>query len=144
MQMLSQAHPQQPSLTKPIYTESCLAQLEVRTLHSQKSQPPTLIGTVAATLPHIDSCQKFNAIVIGAYLVMQESVVLSNSRILSDKTILPSNVVLSSFFKKMGFFNVKCHFVYVMKIHKYERTLVLKNNNSCSISKGFLTCIDHI
>jgi hypothetical protein len=39
---------------------------------------------------------------------------------------LASNVVLSRFFKKMAYFNVKFHYVYIMKIHKYERTIVLK------------------
>ena len=30
-------------------------------------------------------------------------------------------------FRKMTYFNVKCHFVYSMKIHKYEQTLLSKN-----------------
>jgi hypothetical protein len=28
----------------------------------------------------------------------------------------------------MAYFNVKCHFVYIMKIHKYERTFVMKKS----------------
>jgi hypothetical protein len=33
------------------------------------------------------------------------------------------------FFKKMAYFNEKCHFVYIMKIYiKYERTFVLKKS----------------
>ena len=34
--------------------------------------------------------------------------------------ILASDVVLSRFFKKMAYFNVKCLFLYTMKINKYE------------------------
>ena len=29
-------------------------------------------------------------------------------------------------FKEMAYFDVECHFVYIMKIRKYERTFVLK------------------
>ena len=41
--------------------------------------------------------------------------------------ILASNVVLSRFLKKTAYFNVKCHFVYKMKIDKHERAFLLKN-----------------
>lgn len=34
------------------------------------------------------------------------------------------------------YFNVKCHFVYVMKIHKYERTLVSRKH-ACNILQRF-------
>jgi hypothetical protein len=40
--------------------------------------------------------------------------------------ILASNVVLRRFFKKLAYFNLKCHFVYITKIHKHERTHALK------------------
>ena len=54
------------------------------------------------------------------HLVVQESVVLSECPILYNMTFLASNVVLLRFFKKMVYFNVKCHFVYTMKISMNE------------------------
>ena len=78
---------------------------------------------------------------IRAYLVAQESVVLSNSCILGDMTCFSLKCYTIKFFsKKMAYFNVNCHFVYIMKIHKYETKPVLKNNNAHNNSLGFFTC----
>ena len=40
--------------------------------------------------------------------------------------ILVSNVILLSVFNKTTYFNVKCHYVYKLKIHKYEIKCVLR------------------
>ena len=52
-------------------------------------------------------------------LIAQESIQVSYSW---EHDLLNSNVVLSKFFKKMAYFNVKCHgCVYIMNIHKYVK-----------------------
>ena len=56
------------------------------------------------------------------HLLYKESVVLTEQ----EYDILASNVILMRSFKKMSYFNVKCYFVYMMKIHKYGRTFSLE------------------
>lgn len=60
------------------------------------------------------------------YLVAQESVILFEWHILSNMKYFASNVVLLSIFKKVAYFDVKCNFVYMIKIHKFERKCVLE------------------
>ena len=55
-------------------------------------------------------------------LVAQENAILSECCIMHNMTFWSLNVVLLRSFKKLAYFNVKCHFVYTMKIYKYERT----------------------
>ena len=48
-------------------------------------------------------------------------------RILHDiYDILAANVVLSRSSKNLAYFDVKGHFVYIMKIYEYERTFLVK------------------
>ena len=90
-------------------------------------------------------------------LIAQESIQVSYSW---EHDLLNSNVVLSKFFKKMAYFNVKCHgYVYIMNIHKYvKRTFLSKNHvhniphdssrfpNTHNVPQTFPTCssIDYV
>ena len=59
------------------------------------------------------------------HLVLQESVLLSEFRILHSMIFWSRMSCYRGFSKKNGQFNVKCHFAYTMKIHKYERMSLL-------------------
>ena len=69
-------------------------------------------------------------------LVVQESVVIVLMCYSTQYNILVLDVVLSRFFKEMAYFNVKCHFVYTMKIHKYKRIFLLKKYAHSAIQYG--------
>ena len=56
-------------------------------------------------------------------VVAQESVILSECCILLNMTFWSCIIEV---FQEMAYFNVKCHFVYTMKIHKYERKILIK------------------
>ena len=58
-------------------------------------------------------------------LVAQERVVLFECCILDNMTIWPKCCTIR-FSEEMAYFNSKCRFVYTMKIHDYERTLLLR------------------
>ena len=54
-------------------------------------------------------------------LVTQDNVVLSKKIVPSEKCC-----IIEGSEEKIAYLNVKCHFIYTMKIHKYERTISLK------------------
>jgi hypothetical protein len=53
---------------------------------------------------------------------------LSKCHIFNNMTFWPQISCYQGFFKKMAYFNVKCQSIYIMKIHKYEKTFVLKKS----------------
>ena len=57
---------------------------------------------------------------------MQESVVLSECRTLSNMTFWPQMSCYLGFSREVAFIYVKCYFLCVMKICKFESTYVLK------------------
>jgi hypothetical protein len=61
-------------------------------------------------------------------LVNKEFFVLLKCYIFMNMTFWPHNVVLSRFSNKMAYVNVKFHFVYKIKIYKYERRFVVFRN----------------
>ena len=56
--------------------------------------------------------------------------------------ILASNVVLARFFKIMVYFNVECHFMGIMKIYTYERSICIED--ICSQRSPRLTIFPNV
>ena len=63
---------------------------------------------------------------IKTHLVVQESVLLLKWCNLDNMTFWPHLSQLSRVFKTVAFFNVKCHFAYIMNIHKVQKIIYIQ------------------
>ena len=91
-----------------------------------QTTPPTIHhSNIGGWLDEVGTCILLFSLFIRTSLVVEESIVFS---VIWHFGL--DGCTIKVFLWKIACFNLKCHYVYIAKIHKYERTFVLKKECS--------------